>query len=127
MKHKWTPIYIKLQGAPILSDNQGYIVTRGKNIVAIEVDLQSKYCDIDYTISGSDGECGIGIIATKESLYLNEKRKDVCTEIYFPEFSGWTIWASNLSRYTLYVCFIKDNVNLWQYFKMWLKKIFRKL
>ena len=116
-KNKWISIDIKIQGGPILSDIYGYIETKGKNIVAIEIDLKSKYCDVDYTIHGSDGDCGIGIVATEESLHINKKKKEVATEIYFPEFNGWYIWATNLSRYTLYVCLVREPIGFLKYLK----------
>ena len=108
--YRSTPITIKQQGAPVLSQDVAYVLKEGEEIVALTIDMHSKYCEIGGSISGSNGDCGILVGAKETSLYLDEnKDKDSYTEIYFPEFDGWDCIASNGGRYSLYVCLIKKD------------------
>lgn len=96
------------QGAPVI--NGASVREISKRIIAIEVDMKSKYCDIDsYEPGGDDEPCGLYIIANKESLNLNKKAKlNEPTYIQFPQFVGWSIFSANTSRYTVRVCLIKN-------------------
>lgn len=97
---------IKHQGAPIIND--GYVREIGKNIVALEIDLRSKYCEVSFSFGGSDGTCGMYVNANERSLHLNEKvKRDEPTEIEFTDFVGWDVFACGIGRYTLSVCLIR--------------------
>lgn len=100
-------ININHQGAPIV--NCGFIKEASKNIVALEIDLKSKYCEVQ-SVSGGEGEpCSIFIVATRQSVSLNKNHKKYDpTEIEFTDFIGWDIFTCNLTRYTLKVCLIKN-------------------
>lgn len=94
---------IKYKGAPII--NEGYVREIGKNIVALEIDLKSKYCEVSCSFGGSDGTCGVYVNANKRSLHLNEKvKRDEPTAIEFTDFVGWDVFACGIGRYTLSVC-----------------------
>ena len=105
-KNNKIKIKITQQGAPAI--NNGYVVEVGERVVALSVDLTSKYCNVSSSFSGSKGECGVVLRASERSLYLNEKsnREDI-TIIEFPDFEGWNVFAYYLGRYTLNVCLIK--------------------
>lgn len=97
---------IKHKGAPII--NEGYVREIGKNIVALEIDLKSKYCEVSCSFGGSDGTCGVYVNANERSLYLNEKvKQDEPTAIEFTDFVGWDVFACDIARYTLSVCLIR--------------------
>ena len=100
-----TPLFsIKAQGGPRV--NAGNIVAEGKNVVALSVDLHSKYCEVGWV--GSDkGTPIVGITRTERSLGLEKGKKDQVTELIFPTFKGWEVWSANCSRYTLRVCLVK--------------------
>lgn len=100
-------IKITQQGAPDI--NYGWIVEIGENVVALNIELKSKYCEVSSSFSGSNGECGVVLQTTKRSLYLNDKtdREDFTT-IEFPDFKGWNVFATWLGRYTINVCLIKN-------------------
>ncbi len=100
---------IKYQGAPIV--NSGHVREIGKNIVALEIDLKSKYCKVSHSFSESGGACGVYISATKESLRLNEKvNRTEPTAIEFIDFIGWDIFSDALGRYTLRVCLVRNEL-----------------
>ena len=97
---------IKTQGSPLI--NGGYVRETGENIVALEIDLKSKYCEISCSFGGSDGTCGVWIEANERSLNLNkEVKRGAPTIIEFTDFSGWEVFAGNIGRYTLSVCLIR--------------------
>jgi hypothetical protein len=97
---------IKKVGAPIV--NNGYIKEVGKNIIAIEFDLKSKWCEVDRFYGGDDKPCGLYIGTNNRSVSLNEKvDKDEPTVIEFPDFAGWDIFLTDINRYTLKICLIK--------------------
>ena len=106
-RYKQIKIDITNQGAPVI--NSGIIYKKSKDIVLIEIDLKSKYCnEVAYV---GDKYPGISISAIKESLYLKEDvDKDEPTIIKFPEFEGYYIYASTSGRYTINLCLLKRNL-----------------
>lgn len=97
---------ISHQGAPLV--NRGYIKEVGKNIVAMEIDLGSKYCEAIFSLYEDNGTTGVVLCATERSLHLNEKTtRDDITTIVFPDFIGWDVFVCEVARYTLSVCLIK--------------------
>lgn len=106
MKQK-VKVKIKKQGAPIVNINHAIAIVKYKNIVAICVDMKSKYCQVDY-LSSDGGYEYIAIGAGSETIKLKEGVDPMeCTKIYFPEYRGWDVFSHTLSRYTLRVCLIK--------------------
>lgn len=104
---KSVKIKIQRQGAPIV--NHASIRKSYKKLVAIEVDLQSKYCIVDgYTGDEKTGLMSVSIGTDDRSIKLHPRKKAyVTTEISFPEYKDWHIFCSDLSRYTLRICLIK--------------------
>lgn len=96
------------QGAPVI--NGGCIIERSENLIAIEIDMKSKYCEVGlFTHEDPENVCGLMIGANEDSLNLKEGiDKDTYTEIKFPNFKGFSVFAANLGRYTLSVCLIRD-------------------
>jgi len=100
-------IVIEQQGAPIV--NHGYITRKYPDVATAYIDMRSKYCEHECTISGSDETCGICIGTNERSLYLDEsKSREDSTMIKFPQFVGWNIFSVDSSRYTIAICFVKD-------------------
>lgn len=98
-----------MQGAPVV--NNGYVEQIGENVVAISIDLRSKYCDVISSFSSSNGSCGVLLAANERSLYLHKtKERDSFTQIEFPDFKNWSVFAWYLGRYTLNVCLVNKNV-----------------
>ena len=99
-------------GAPVLSSEQAHVLAAGPNVLALDIDLQSKYCAVSHTFNIGDELLGIAIEARPASLYLNERvPRDAFTEVVFPDHrpkDGWHIHSSNLSRYTLSVTLIRS-------------------
>ena len=107
MKNNEIKYTIEQQGAPVISSVYTTIIH--DNIIALEIDMKSKYCEIGGHVSTSEGYCGIMIDAIKSSLYLDEsKDKDMFTSIMFTEYKGWSIYCADVGRYTIRVVLVKD-------------------
>ena len=101
------PIFqIVEQGAPRINDAS--IVKEGEGFVAISIDFHSKYCEVIFHTSGSDVPPGIVIGANNNSLYLDKNQpSDKATEIVFPRWPTYHVFASCLAKYTLQVCLVE--------------------
>lgn len=93
------------QGHPAV--NEAVIQATGENVVAILIDMKSKYCTISGITQEEDGAPSFYISAEDNSLYLNKEATSPDTLVGFPEYKGWTVFAVNCSRYTITVCLIK--------------------
>ena len=95
------------QGAMLI--NRSLVYERSKNICAIIVDMKSKRGDILCDGSHDDGSPTIAVESVKSSVHLNPKTSaDDPTEIAFTDFKGWTVWSATVSKYTIYVCLVKE-------------------
>ena len=95
-------LHVRHKGAPIV--NHGFLLRNTPKLVALEIDLKSKYCEVVCT-TGGDGEApGLHIGATNRSLNLNKKvKRDEPTAIDFKGYDGWDIFAADIFSYTLRV------------------------
>lgn len=104
--------HIKTQGGPRI--DTGTIVAEGENVVALSIDLHSKYCEVVWLGADEKGVPLIGLFRTERSLYLTRGKQDKITEIIFPTFAPdpdgktWQVWSADCSRYTLRVCLVKE-------------------
>lgn len=103
---KLTKITVK-KGALLI--NYAFVYKKAKDICLIVVDMKSKRGDVCFT--GSDNSYpDMYVGAGHGSLYLNPKcKKDRMTQIIFKDFKGWNIMASNICKYSIYVCLIKES------------------
>lgn len=102
IKHPGVEIKITEQGKPVI--DEGWVVQAGKNVVAIQIEMISKYCE---TVGHLCGEIpGIIIQPSTRSTNLKEDAEEF-TETIFPEFAGYDVFAANIFRYTLNVCLVK--------------------
>ncbi len=102
--YKKTELKITRQGGPIA--NTAYVMTEGKDVAAVLVDMESKRGEVLAT--GTDGEFPVIIIQGIEgSVHLTSGNEKESTEIVFPGFKGYDIWSANISRYNLRICFVK--------------------
>ena len=99
-------VKVDIQGAPRIAGN-ARILRRGDGVVAIEVNMPSKYCvKGGYIISGHEPP-KIIIDANECTLYVDEtKDRSKSTIISFPRWPGWTVLCADISRYTLLVCLV---------------------
>ncbi len=95
---KQIEIKISLQGEPVV--NEGWVKAEGENVIALEIDMETKYCEVDSLVFG--GVPGIIIAANSDESLKNP------TWIEFPEYPEYRIWSAQIFRYTLCVCLIKD-------------------
>jgi hypothetical protein len=71
------------------------------------IDLDAKWAEIIAT--GSDEEVpDIWLSYNKNTLHLKNRIKSDVTALSFPEFKGYTIICSGISKYTLTITFVKD-------------------
>lgn len=99
---------VTTQGAPV--PNQAYEYFRGRWVRLVEIDMQSKYCEVMATGGGPNGP-SVFLIAGTDSLHLDEtKPRDAYTAIEFPEYKGWDIWTAEISRYSLRLVLTKDRL-----------------
>jgi hypothetical protein len=95
------------QGSPVISS--AYYIEKKPTIVAIEIDLRSKYCEVSASGSDSSGPF-LAISACKESIKLNELvERDAETIISLPEFVGWETFSISVARYSVKICLIKED------------------
>ncbi len=96
---------ITSQGAPIVNDV--HLHEDGANLVALEIDMKSKYCTVDMS-SEDEGIPCIHIEANDSSLKLNENfGLTESTGISFPEYKGWDVYATGAGRYSIRVVLIR--------------------
>jgi len=94
------------QGGPIL--NRGWVVAAGKNVVAIEMDMRSKWCEMEAEYKTPGGAPCVSIGGANErALYLKKSREKEPTEVAFPEYKGWDIFSAHVCRYTFCACFVR--------------------
>lgn len=93
-------------GAPRV--NHAYVEKESDDMIAVGVDLASKYCELDAYGEDENGMPNFYIGVNEESIYLNNAvDRNEPTVIEFPTIIGYNVWSVNLSRYTLRICFIK--------------------
>ena len=103
-------IKLKNRGEPVI--NRGVIREVNENLIAIEIDLKSKWCEVSCTTGGNGDIIGIYIDATTKSTNLRKGAKvDEPTVIDLPDFTGWDVFTCHVSRYTLRICLIKSENN----------------
>lgn len=73
----------------------------------ISIDLKAKRAIICSTGGDEKDIPNIWLSHTEGTLHLNKRAKSDITELSFPEFKGYTIMCSEISKYTLTITFIK--------------------
>lgn len=97
---------IETRGGPIL--NEGIVIAKGNNILAASIDMESKRCEIDGETT-DDNNCPVFMIGkNNDTLHLTKGKENEWTIISFPDLAGWDIFCSDISRYTMRVCFVKN-------------------
>lgn len=92
---------VTVQGWPTL--NSGHVVACGENIAAIQIDLKTKGCSVACECVGEDMIPEIWIMPNRHDV-----SEDCITQVAFPDYKGWKVFCSDLSRYTLQICLVRD-------------------
>jgi hypothetical protein len=101
-----TRLTIKYQGAPRV--DYATIRERGRNVVAIDVHMHSKYCQPSCGISAPQNCPAIGVVAAQDSVGLAEGIAHTQpTGIIFADFPNWDLFAMSNTKYTLNICLIR--------------------
>ena len=91
------------KSGPFRISNRAYHPYKQRRIISIDMDTKRGEVCI-----GSNGNIPCVILFKSEgTCYENKKAKCEATEITFPEFKGWNICLAEISKYTLFVGFIK--------------------
>lgn len=98
------PIEIKIiqQGSVLV--NEGCVYRRGDGIVALAIDMRTKRGQVTGSLCLCDDSPGVSLGVSEDSINHDESKKDIDTDIVFPEFKGWNVWCAEYSRYTVAVC-----------------------
>lgn len=105
-------VKIEVQGAVLV--NHGLICARSKNLLAVEVDLGTKYAEIAAVCDGDGTAPSLMLCTSERTLHLapkQPKEADTWTTISFPSLRlrGWNVWSAWIQRYTLRLCFRKES------------------
>jgi hypothetical protein len=106
MDKDFKPLVVEVvrQGKPVVNADASYIMAAGEDLVAAEIDMHSKYCEVDATCGG---ELWIG--TNENSIHLKDDAAEETTAIRFPEFDPkvWDFFSMGISRYTLRVVLVR--------------------
>ncbi len=95
-----TELKITLQGQPII--NSATVVFENKDVVLIEIDMKTKWCQIlSYGAGVYNGSQypTICIETTPRSVHCGSSAIAL-TEIYFIGCSGFDVWCADMARYS---------------------------
>ena len=99
------PLVVKYQGAMVA--NSATVVAFGGDVLAVEVDMKSKYGFVGGITGGLGGIPGIIVCANKSSINIQGDRGEP-TGLGFPTLKGWDVFCAGFAgRYSIQVCFIK--------------------
>lgn len=100
---------ISMQGKPLI--DTGYIVAKGKNIVAVELAMQSKWCVFTGSMSYK-GTTSVIVSPSERSTHLLDEAEGEDTVIKFTTSNGWRLFCGDCSRYIFSLCFIREHLPL---------------
>ncbi len=90
--------------------NAGRLHRKASDVVCIDIDLYSKYAEVLCAGAGSGAAPEVFLAKNERTLHTNEDPR-VCnlpTVVAFPDYTGWSVYATYLGRYTLSVCLCKS-------------------
>jgi hypothetical protein len=93
------------QGGPLL--NAGCVVVEGGSVVAGEIDMRSKRCEVAAFGETERGDPMLVIVGGPEALHLKPGQEHEPTEIAFPDHTSWQFFSAEIARYTLRVCLVR--------------------
>lgn len=105
---KTTRISIERGSVDIRPGTAARIRAQGDGVVAITVDLRSKWACL---AGHGDGALGVGVFleagprtthTTSRAAILGD------TGVWFPDFKGWTVFCADVSKYMLRVVLVRS-------------------
>jgi hypothetical protein len=103
---KKIPILVE-RGIVKINEDYAFIVKKSKDIIALTIYLDSKYCEVIAHGDGDIEKCeSIFLDKTKDSLYLDNRYKKITT-ITFKTLKGFSIHSYTIWKYCLNVCLVK--------------------
>jgi len=96
------------QGTPIINLDTIYVNYQNEQVILVELDMQSKWCEIAYTSSSDDGFLGFAISETKRSTQLSKQpMKETEVQLVDCSSSEWTIFNITCVRYTIRITLLR--------------------
>lgn len=103
------PFEVVTQGAPVVSDRRAHIWAKSDNIICLDVDLDSKYCEASGE-GFDDGYSEVDLSATGRTLHPEAgPGGEGMTVIRFHTMQGWRVYSTRVVRYTLRVTLVKEH------------------
>lgn len=97
-------------GQPRISSIAAEVIAKGESIVALEIDMHSKYCEVGSMSVSIEDELALSVNAVRDrSVGLDLTQACEFTEICFPGYKSpdWRIFSADCCRYTLRVVLVK--------------------
>jgi hypothetical protein len=103
------PFTIVMQGAPVITDLNAVVFVESDNIMCLDVDLDSKWCELVGT-GGGDGGIEVYVDGTGRTYHPESgPGGHGMTGIRF-ELPDWNMYCAECSRYTLRVVLYKEKL-----------------
>ena len=95
------------QGA--ITVNNCVIYEKSDTVIAFSIDTKNKWGEISATGSDENDIPCIMLEANKNTTNIRTgTTTEDLTQIDFPEYAGWTIFCCSWSKYSVYVCMVKN-------------------
>lgn len=85
---------------------QALVWKSGQDVMVVCIDLATKRGEVLWTGGGDDG-CLVAVEPTEDSVHVDPAMQDKETVFRFPSYGEWTILMAQVSKYTLYITFVK--------------------
>lgn len=104
-------IKIEEQGKPQINTANGIsIIYEDGKVILAEIDMVSKWCEVESTFTTSDGKIGFTVQSTNRSLNLLEEYNLDTTDaviVFSDKTTGYDIYLIQCIRYTIRIVLIK--------------------
>lgn len=101
------PVRVDVVSEGAVRVSHGYLYRRGDEIVAVCVDMESKYAECGGFSHADDEPPHVYLDATDDTLHVDADKSGVATVVAFPEFVGWKVFLTKVARYTLSVILVR--------------------
>ena len=84
--------------------NKAFIRAKGIHVVAIEIDMHTKRGQVGAW--GSDDDIPLIHLEINDESIGYDTMQHGPTEVSFPEYKGWEVWAADWIKYSVSVCLL---------------------
>lgn len=86
--------------------NEAHLAYSAPDIACIEIDMRSKYAVMGGACCGGDTVPEVYIGADERTLHKNDAAAGL-TQVAFPDYAGWDVFATDCARYTCRVVLVR--------------------